>query len=135
MTDSKASSQFIIKALNGENIVLKSKGEQFFSYTYVADAVNAILYVLLHGENGIPYNISNKECDVHLKDFANKCAEWGGKKIVFDIPSETELKGYSMRAVLENARIRNIGWQPKYDINDAIPRTLDIISNQVVEHE
>lgn len=137
MTDSKASSQFIIKALNGENIVLKSKGEQFFSYTYVADAVNAILYVLLHGENGIPYNISNKECDVHLKDFANKCAEWGGKKIVFDIPSETELKGYSiaMRAVLENARIRNIGWQPKYDINDAITRTLDIISNQVVEHE
>ena len=44
-TDTKASSQFINKALAHENIVLKSKGEQFFSYTYVADAVSALLYI------------------------------------------------------------------------------------------
>ena len=35
LSDTKASSQFIIKALNGEDRVLKSKGEQFFSYTYI----------------------------------------------------------------------------------------------------
>lgn len=56
MSDSKASSQFIQKALAGENIVLKSKGEQLFSYTYVADAVGAMLHVLLHGEEGVAYN-------------------------------------------------------------------------------
>ena len=38
-TDTKAISQFIKKAVDGENIVLKSAGTQYYSYTYVADAV------------------------------------------------------------------------------------------------
>jgi nucleoside-diphosphate-sugar epimerase len=37
--DSKAISQFILKALNKEDIVLKSKGTQYYSFTYVYDAV------------------------------------------------------------------------------------------------
>ena len=129
MSDSKASSQFIIKALQGEDIVLKSKGEQLFSYTYVADAVSAMLHVLIHGEDGVPYNIANQACDVRLKDFARLCAEWAKKDVVFDLPSETEQKGFSiaMRAILENQRLLAIGWQPGYDMKTAINRTLDIL--------
>lgn len=130
MSDTKASSQFILKALNGEDIVLKSKGEQFFSYTYVADAVGAMLYVLIHGEYGVAYNISNEMCNVHLKDFAQACAEWAGKDVVFDLPSETEQKGFSiaMQAILDNTKIKTIGYVPQYSMNDAINRTLDILS-------
>lgn len=129
MSDSKASSQFILKALGGEDIVLKSKGEQMFSYTYVADAVSAMLYVLVHGENGQPYNISNEACNVRLKDFARLCAEWAGREVVFELPSETEQKGFSiaMRAILDNNRIKGIGWQPGYTMADAISRTLSIL--------
>ena len=131
LSDSKASSQFLIKALNGEDIVLKSKGEQIFSYIYVADAVSAMLHVLLHGENGVAYNISNAACDVRLKDFARLCAEWAGRDVVFDLPSETELKGFSiaMRAILDNSRLRNLGWTPYYGIKDAVFRTLSIIKD------
>lgn len=132
MSDSKASSQFIIKALNGENIVLKSKGEQYFSYTYTADAVSAMLTVLANGENGVPYNISNELCNVHLKDFARYCAEWAGKDVVFDLPSDTEKKGFSvaMQAILDNSRLKSIGWIPKYEMKEAINRTLDILANK-----
>ena len=129
MSDSKASSQFIVKALKSEDIVLKSKGEQLFSYTYMADAVSAMLHVLIHGEDGVPYNIANKDCDVRLKDFARLCAEWAKKDVVFDLPSETEQKGFSiaMRAILDNQRLLAIGWQPGYDMKTAISRTLDIL--------
>ena len=129
MSDTKASSQFIIKALNGEDIVLKSEGKQHFSYTYVADAVNAMLYVLLHGENGVAYNISNDACNVRLKEFASYCAEWANKEVVFDLPSETERKGFSvaMNAILDNKRIRSIGWIPCYDMKNALNRTLSIL--------
>ena len=110
MSDSKASSQFIVKA-------------------YVADAVSAMLHVLIHGEEGVPYNIANKSCDVKLKDFARLCAEWAKKEVVFDLPSETEQKGFSiaMRAILDNQRLLAIGWQPGYDMKTAINRTLDIL--------
>jgi nucleoside-diphosphate-sugar epimerase len=130
-SDTKASSQFILKALAGEDIVLKSKGEQFFSYTYVADAVKAMLHVLLHGEFGVPYNISNSDCNVRLKDFAGACASWAGKDIVFDLPSEIEQKGYSvaLHAILDNTRLQTIGSEPLYPFDGAIHRTLNILSN------
>ena len=128
-SDSKASSQFLLKALAGEDVVLKSKGDQFFSYTYVADAVSAMLYVLIHGEYGVPYNISSEFCNVHLRDFAGICAEWAGKTVVFDLPSEQERKGFSvaMQAILDNKRIRTLGWRSRYDIKDAVFRTLQIL--------
>lgn len=130
-TDTKASSQFINKALAHEDIVLKSKGEQFFSYTYVADAVSALLYIMLHGENAKAYNISNEKCNVHLKDLAQACADYAGTKVIFDLPSETEAKGYSIavNAILDNNRLLKLGWKPQYGFKNAITRTLDIIRN------
>ncbi len=129
MSDTKASSQFIIKALHGEDIVLKSKGDQYFSYIYVADAVVAMLYVLAYGECGSAYNVSNELCNLHLRDFAGYCAQWAGKEIVFDIPDETERKGYSVatKAILDNSRIRQLGWSPHYNAKESITRTLDIL--------
>jgi len=128
-SDSKASSQFIKKALAGEDIVLKSEGNQYFSYTYVADAVAGLLTVLLRGEIGIPYNVSSELTNVHLKEFAQLCAEACGSKVIFDLPSETERKGYSIAstAILANERIKSIGFQPHYTMRDAISRTLKIM--------
>lgn len=127
--DSKASSQFIKNAIDGEDIVLKSRGEQFFSYTYVADAVAGLLVVLLKGEIGVPYNVSSEKTNVHLRDFAQLCAESCGRKVVFEIPSEVEQKGFSLatQAILSNDRIKEIGFRPYYDMRDAINRTIQIL--------
>lgn len=128
-SDTKASSQFIGKVLKGEDIVLKSNGEQYFSYTYVADAVAAILFVMLHGECGQAYNISCEGCDVRLKDFAQACAQLCGRKVVFDIPEETESRGYSVatRAILSNEKLRNLGFTPRFALKEALERTIEII--------
>lgn len=130
MSDSKASSQFIKKALDGEDIVLKSEGNQYFSYTYVADAVMGLLTVMLHGENGVAYNVSSDKTNIRLRDFAQLCAECVGRKVVFDLPDATEAKGFSvaMRAILSNERIRKIGFIGKYEMRDAIARTIEVIN-------
>jgi nucleoside-diphosphate-sugar epimerase len=131
-SDTKASSQFLKKALAGEDIVLKSKGDQFFSYTYVTDAVAAMLHVLLNGESCKAYNISNDECNVHLKDFAGICASAVGRKVVFDLPSEAEMKGYSVatQAVMSNEILKSLDFQPRYDITNAISRTISILPDK-----
>lgn len=128
-SDTKASSQFLTKALQGENIVLKSKGEQFFSYSYVADAVAAIIYVLLHGETGVAYNIANRQCNVRLKDFAQVCAEIAGTNVVFDLPTEAERKGYSVatKAILSTEKLATLGFTPHYSFKDAMTRTVRIM--------
>lgn len=129
LSDSKASSQFIQNALNNEDIVLKSKGDQFFSYTYVSDAVAAILYVLLHGKCGEAYNIGNDKCNVRLREFAQLCAEYNHTSVIYDLPSEIEKKGFSIasQAILDNCRLLSLGFKPMYCMEDAIYRTLEIL--------
>ena len=127
--DTKASSQFIQNALACENIVMKSKGLQYFSYVYVADAIAGLLYVLLYGENARAYNVSSEKANICLKDFAGICADFVGSKVVFNIPNEEEKKGYSVvkNAILDNSLIKSIGYTPIYSIDEAINRTIKIL--------
>ena len=129
MSDTKASSQFILKALAGEDIVLKSKGTQLFSYTYVADAVQAILYVMLNGECGQAYNIACDPCNVRLAAFAQACASLAGKEVVFDLPSEVESRGYSVatKAILATEKLSSLGWSSSRSFEDAVRRTFNIL--------
>ncbi|WP_173474962.1 NAD-dependent epimerase/dehydratase family protein [Fibrobacter succinogenes] len=131
MSDTKAASQFIKKGVAGEDIVLKSKGTQFFSYTYVADAVSGLLTVLLCGENGEAYNIADESGDIMLKDFAAITADVCGKKVVFDIPDEVESAGYSKatKARLDGSKLRALGWKPMYGIRTGIERTINILKS------
>lgn len=129
MSDSKAMSQFIKKGLEGKNIVLKSEGNQYYSYTYVADAVSGLLTVLLKGKTGEAYNISNEKSDVRLKDLAKYIADVSGTKVEFELPDETEKAGYStaVTARLCSDKLRQMGWKAEYDMQSGIRRTMEIL--------
>ena len=126
-TDSKALSQFINKAVNDEDIVLKSEGNQYFSYTYVGDAVTALLYTLFYGVNGEAYNVSDDTYDITLKDLASTIAKQVGKKVIFDLPSEEERKGYSTatKAIMVSDKIKKLGWS----VEESLDKTLNITIN------
>lgn len=85
----------IKKAKAAEDIVLKSEGNQKYSYTFVTDAVEAILVVMLCGESGEAYNIADEASDITLKELAGILADIAGTKVVFELPEETERQGYS----------------------------------------
>lgn len=129
MSDTKAISQFIRKAIAGEDIVLKSAGTQYYSYTYVADAVSGLLTVLLKGKSGEAYNIADDASDIRLKDLAALIAGTSGKKVVFEIPDAIESAGYSKatKARLDSAKLQGLGWKAQYDIKAGITRTIDIL--------
>ena len=129
MTDTKAISQFIKKGIAGENIVLKSAGTQFYSYTYVADAVAGLLTILLKGENGEAYNIAEEHSDIMLKDLAGIIAGINNKDVVFEIPDAVEAAGYSTatKARLNGKKLQTLGWKPKYDIKSGMERTIRIL--------
>ena len=130
MTDTKAISQFIRKGISGEDIVLKSAGTQYYSYTYVADAVSGLLYVLLKGESGEAYNIADERSDIMLKDLAAIIAGIAGKQVVFEIPDAIEAAGYSTatKARLDGTKLKSLGWKAKYDIQSGMKRTIGILS-------
>lgn len=126
--DSKALSQFLKKAINGEDIVLKSKGDQYYSYAYVADVVSALLFLLENGACGEAYNVSGKQSDITLADLAGLIARISGEKVIFVIPDETEREGYSKatKALMDCTKLQNIGWKSQYSIEEGIKRTLQM---------
>ncbi len=128
-TDTKALSQFLKNGLKGEDIVLKSEGKQYYSYTYVADAVAGVLTVLLKGECGEAYNISDEASDIMLKDLAKIIADEAGTKVVFDLPDAVEAAGFSTvtKARLDNTKIKELGFEPGYNIKAGIQRTMAML--------
>ena len=131
MSDTKALSQFIKKGIAGEDIVLKSAGTQYYSYSYTADSVAGLLTVLLKGESGEAYNIADVKSDIMLKDLAGIIAGNVGTKVVFEIPDALEASGYSKatKARLDGSKLRELGWEMRFSIEQGIKRTIEVMKS------
>ena len=129
LNDSKALSQFILKGVNNEDVILKSEGLQYFSYIYVADCVSAIIKIMLDGENGEAYNVGDENSNIHLKDLANIIANYNNKQVIFELPSEAERAGYSTAttALLDTTKLKELGFNAKTNINEGLNKTITII--------
>jgi nucleoside-diphosphate-sugar epimerase len=126
--DSKVIAQFIRNTVNNKPIVLKSNGEQRYSFCYVSDICTGLLTLLLKGKKGEAYNISQDD-DIPLHTIADILANYMGNEVVFDIPSQVEASGYSKAgvALLDAGKLKQIGWSARYDIEQGIKRTLTIL--------
>ncbi len=129
-SDTKALSQFLHNAVQGKNIILKSTGNQYYSYLYVADTVSGLLTVLLCGESGMAYNIADERSDITLKNLAEYIADISNVKVEFEIPDSLEASGYSKatKARLDSTKLKKLGWSARYDIEEGLKRTLNMLS-------
>lgn len=128
-SDSKAIAQFLKKGIAGENIVLKSEGNQLYSYCHVADTSTAILKILFEGKKGDAYNVADEASEIMLKDLAAKIASFKDADVVFEVPDEKERKGYSTATVatLDTKKLGNIGWKPMISLDEGLKDTLAIL--------
>ena len=133
LDDSKAMSEFIMNGVRGEDIILKSQGLPRFSYCYVADCVSGIFYCLLKGKCGEAYNVADSSEILSLREIAEYISSLAGKKVVFELPSETQAKGFSkaVNAIMNNDKLRGLGWTPKDDTRSGIKKTVEILKDKL----
>ncbi len=129
LTDTKAISQLIQRAVAGEDIILKSDGMQLYSYIYVADAVSAILTIMLKGKTGEAYNVAGRNSNWTLRELAEYLASLNGKKVTYAFPDEKESRGYSAatKALMNADKLKAIGWDSRYAMRDGIKLTYEIL--------
>ena len=127
--DSKAHAQFLRRALAGESIELKSEGLQKRSYTYVMDAADALLFLLFSEKAEGAYNVSNENSAASIREVAQAVAAVAGAEVTFALPDETERRGFSrpQNCVLDNARLRALGWRARYSLAEGIAETYEIL--------
>ena len=124
--DNRVYAQFIRNVLNGEDIVMKSSGEQFRSWCYVVDCVSALLYILLKGECGEAYNIADVKSNISIRELAETIAKISGRKVIIDVPDDDEKRGYNVvtKSVFSTAKLESLGWQPRSNYNEGIKKTI-----------
>ena len=127
-TDSKAHAQFIQNGVAGEEIVLKSKGEQRRTYAYLMDVVSAIIAIIFSGDKDV-FNIANDNSVCSIADVANTVAEICGTNVVYDLPSDIEEAGFSrpQNCILDNNRLKGLGWTSRYSLIEGLESTITIL--------
>lgn len=133
--DSKVVAILARAAAARQDLVLKSKGEQRRSYTYISDAVTGLLTVLLEGKSGQAYNIASSLCVTTIANIGKTLEDiyYGdGVRLKFDLPTDEEKNKFSpiKDAVLSNEKLKLLGWNEKIDLRDGLKRmTESIVSN------
>lgn len=129
--DSRVIPQFIRNVLSGQDIIMKSNGLSQQSSVYVFDAIYALLVMLFFGANGEVYNICDNSKDVKVKTIAEIIALYCNKKVCFQLPDNTESKGFSVakNTLMDSKKLQLIGWHPYFDIESGLRRTLEILMN------
>ena len=128
-TENRVFAQFARSAMKGENIVLHTTGESEGNYVYTADAIAAILTLLVKGAAGEAYNIANEESHITIRNMAQLVADEiaGGKiQAVVDIPEDSASLGYapSVKMWLDASKMRALGWNPEVGLIDAYKRMI-----------
>lgn len=125
--DNRVYAQFIRNVLQGQDIIMKSTGEQFRSWCYVVDCVSALLYILLRGINGQAYNIADNSSNISIRNLAEMIAGIGGKEVVMQLPSDDEKKGYNVvtRSVFSTQKLESLGWSVQGSMIEKMERTVE----------
>ncbi len=131
-SDNRASVQFMNNAINGQDILMKSRGTQMRSYCYVADCGSAVLSVLLCGEPSTAYNIANPDARVTIAGLAEEIAKVAGKTLVF---TETDTVAPGQKtpityAVLDSSKLCSLGWRGNYTVEKGVKSTYQVLTRR-----
>lgn len=128
--DGRVQADFLRDVVNNRDIVLKSEGLAVRTYSYVADAVAALFYILLSSpDDEMVYNISSEDDTVSIKELAEAMVNAfpeRGLKLVFDIPEKKGNDGTApfTLGILSSDKIKGIGWNPFTGLDQGIKRTV-----------
>ena len=128
-TENRVFAQFARSVMRGENIVLHTTGESEGNYVYTADAIAAIMTLLVKGKAGEAYNIANEDSHITIRNMAELVArEIAGEKIqvVIDIPEDSVSLGYAppVKLWLDASKMRELGWKPEIGLVEAYKRMI-----------
>ena len=128
VNDGRVVSNFIIQALNNEDITIYGDGSQSRSFCYVKDLVEGLTLFMDSDFTG-PLNLGNP-CEFTVKDFANYVIELTSSKskcVYLPLPQDDPHK---RKPDISLAR-EKIGFEPRYTIEQGIKNTIEYFRNKI----
>lgn len=122
--DGRVVSNFIMQALTGEPITIYGDGSQTRSFCYVDDLVSGLIALMETGEDvpgpvnlGNPNEFTVRELAEQVVRLTNSVSEIVQEPLPQDDPKQRQPD-------IAKAK-RDLGWEPKIELADGLPRTID----------
>lgn len=113
----------IIKSIvDDKPIFIYGQGMQIRDWLYVEDNCEAILKILSDGKENEIYNVSANQELANIEMVQKICNVFGKGHSLIQFVEER--LGHDFRYSIDSAKIRNLGWQPKYNLMDALNATV-----------
>ncbi|MCF0228313.1 MAG: NAD-dependent epimerase/dehydratase family protein [Parasporobacterium sp.] len=127
--ENRVFAQFAKSVINRTDIVLHTRGLSYGNYCYTRDVINALLLLLVRGEDGQAYTVANEASATTIFEMANMVAEKlaGNEiKVIFDIPEDSNTYGYApdVQLRLDSSRMRSLGWTPEVSLEETYRRMI-----------
>ncbi|WP_455669617.1 NAD-dependent epimerase/dehydratase family protein [Phocaeicola sp.] len=126
LDDTRVFAQFAKSIIQGKNIIMHTLGESSKPYCYTIDAILAVFYLLLRGEDGKAYNVANPDTYTSIRNMAEMLSRTfnSQSKVVMDLKSDM---GYApvTRLRLNVDKLEALGWKPCFSLKEMFDRLLE----------
>lgn len=131
LEDNRVFAQFARSVIEGNDIVLHTKGELKRCYCYTTDAVSGMLYSLLRGKTGEAYNIANESTYISIADMAEMVQSTFNPNKTVKIELR-EGEGYSptTKLRLSTDKLRHTGWKPQYELKEMFEMMIESMKSE-----
>ena len=125
--DCRVVSNFIVQALEGENITIYGDGKQTRSFCYVSDQVDGLIKLMNSDVNVTgPINIGNP-CELTVSEIANfivSMTESTSQIVYQDLPADDPQKRKPDISLAKEI----LGWKPVVELTNGLNQTIDYFS-------
>ncbi len=120
--DGRVVSNFIIQALNGQQITVYGEGYQTRSFQYVHDLVDGLI-LLMNSDVSEPVNLGNPE-EFTIQDFAHMIRDMVNEKAdIVNLPATTD-DPQRRRPDITRAQAK-LKWSPRFSVIQGIEETIE----------
>lgn len=118
---------FTTNAIEEKKLPIYGDGGQIRDWLYVKDNCEAIEFLLRKGKIGEAYNVGGENERTNM-EITRKILEVTGKDDSL-ITYVEDRPGHDQRYALDNTKINELGWGPKYEFDEAMKETIQWYMN------
>jgi len=113
---------FVTNLLEDKKVPVYGDGQQIRDWLYVIDNCEGIDFVLHHGQIGEIYNIGSNNERTNLEITKIIIDQLGKDESCIEYVKDRP--GHDQRYALDSTKLRNLGWQSRYEFEEAMAKTV-----------
>ena len=130
--DGRVMADLLACAINGKNIILKSKGDALRAFCYINDTICGLFKIMLKGRESEAYNLANETEEISILRLAEliiSIVPHKNLQVEFQISKEQQNAYCNYKRVkMDTKKLYSLGWVPTISLKDGIERTIQSLT-------